>query len=115
MYWDEWECSLRLARDGTIFAIAGNANIEHQGGSTLGKDSSARMRQYYTARNAVAVVRKNVSWWRYPPLLLIRIIRDLLWFARMRRHGHHPNLGTYLRATFDGLRGTSGRWEHHPE
>ena len=115
MYWDEWECSLRLARRGGEFAIAGMANIEHVGGSTLGQDAVAGMRQFYSARNAVLVVRRNVSWWRFPALLSVRVARDLIWLANMRRQGRHPNFGSYLSGTFAGLRGRTRRWEQHPE
>lgn len=115
LYWDEWDCSLRMANAAdSVASIAGNAWIEHRGGEILGPDPKARMRQYYSARNAVTVTRRNVPRWKFAPLLGVRIARDSLWFASLRVRGQHPNVGSYVRGTIDGLRGRSGRWDRHP-
>jgi GT2 family glycosyltransferase len=115
MDWDEWDCSLRARRLGAEIVMARDTSVEHDGGPrTLGPGKSAKFRQYYAARNAIVVSKRNIPARRFWPLFGVRLLRDATWFARLavRRKGPHP--GCYLLGTIDGFRGQMGRWAQHP-
>ena len=115
LYWDEYECSRRLARDGVSIAIAGRTLVHHGKGWIEGSPPNARVRQYYVARNAILVTRREVRGARFWGMFAARILRDFAWFAREAVHRQEPHPRSYLLGTFDGLRGRSGRWQRHTD
>ena len=115
LYWDEYECSRRLARDGVSIVIARNTLVHHGKGWIEGSARNARVRQYYVARNAILVTRREVRGLKFWAMLAVRLSRDFAWFAREALHRQGPHPRSYILGTIDGLRGSSGRWSQHSE
>lgn len=115
MYWDEWDCSLRAGRLGLRVVEAAGALHTTPEPDQTGPDPIGDVRRYYVARNAILVARRHLPRWRFWPLLGLRLGRDTSWFVRcwVRRRRVHPRV--YYTGTWDGLRGRTGRWKHHPE
>ena len=115
MDWDEWECTHRIRKLGYSIVMARDTLLVHDDSSrTLGGSRMAAVRQYYVARNAIVIARRNIPAGQFWPLLGFRLLRDLSWFARVGLRGKKPHPGSYLLGTLDGLRGKMGRWEKHP-
>ena len=114
MYWDEWDCSLRARWLKLPTVEAALARQRTPSPSRAGEDPLAAVRRYYLARNAVLVARKHVPAWKFWPMLTFRVLHTIQWHGRQRLSGERPRTGLYLSATWDGVRGKTGRWEHHP-
>lgn len=115
MDWDEWECTLRARRLNALIVMSRNARfITSTTFRTLGPSKRAHLRQYYAARNAILVGRRNMPAAQFWRLLPVRLARDATWFARVGVRGQRPHLLAYLEGAVDGLRGRTGRWRKHP-
>lgn len=115
MDWDEWECTLRARKLGAQIVMSRDAKFSTSTTfRTLGPSRRAHLRQYYAARNAILVGRRNMSVAQFWRLLPVRLARDATWFARVAVRGRQPHVLAYLEGTIDGLRGRSGRWRKHP-
>ena len=115
LYWDEYECSRRLARHGVSVVIAGDTLVHHGKGWIEGSPPNARVRQYYVARNAILVTRREVRGAKFWAMCAVRVARDFAWLAREAVYRQEPHPRSYLLGTIDGLRGRSGRWVRHKD
>lgn len=115
MDWDEWECTHRARRLGALIVMSRDARFASDTGfRTLGPSRRARVRQYYAARNAIVVGRRNMTARQFWMLLPVRFARDASWFVRMAARRRQPHPGSYIAGTIDGFGGRMGRWKHHP-
>ncbi len=109
MYWDEWDTSVRAARFGARVAVA-NVFVRHHSEFRNTTPGLQEARIYYNARNAILMGRRHFTWWQRPVVVPLQMGRGFLYYCVV----HRQPARVFLRGTFDGLRGKSGIWEHHP-
>lgn len=109
MYWDEWDTSIRAARLGAKFAVA-NVVVPHYVPTRNALPGLRATRRYYGARNGMLMGRRHFPWWLRPFVMPLQAARSFAYYSLL----HRGPLRADLRGHFDGLRGKSGMWEHHP-
>lgn len=112
LYGEEVEWCLRAAARGVRLAIAADANVLHQQGTTTGSVSRmsqrARMPIYLDERNKLLITRDC-----FPKILPIAALGALLMlFLRFGRRGAWAQLGYALDGWLSGVKGERGkpRW-----
>jgi GT2 family glycosyltransferase len=112
MYWDEWDASLRARRLGARIALARDASFAHAGPAP--SPGVTPFRRYYHARNPLLLARRNLPASRFWGVLVVRVGRGVTWNLRRMRRRRRTAWRALVQGTWDGVRGNTGRWKHHP-
>ncbi len=99
LYYEEWDISERIKKQGYKILFVGTTTILHEGSVSIGKENP--LKEYYLNRNRILFIRRNANVAQrmvfYTYLLLISIPKNILAYLIK---GQINNFRSYLRAIY---------------
>ena len=108
---DEWDLSLRVARQGLPLVVAPSAKLFHRVGQSLGV--LYPLSYYYGTRNRLMLKRKHLNPRRRRLTTAIFIVSRLPRYLQLLAQGRLDLVAAGASAIYDYFRGATGEWAHH--
>jgi len=108
---EEWDLSLRVARQGLPLVVAPTAKLFHKVGQSLGV--MYPLAYYYATRNRLMLKRKHLSPRRRRVVNSILVLSRLPRYLQLLVQGRRDLVAAGVSAVCDYFRGATGKWAQH--